>query len=144
MFKTIKNVIKWWPILREDQDWDYVFLLQVIRHKLQNMAVFFASESAVSVTSAEEAKAMRICIGHLSRLIADDFFDHEALDEKWGVVEIHDKPFNLQRPNVKTEQDQLNFGTDLHKACADAEQARQTVLDGFCQIFKDRVFNWWD
>ena len=36
--KIIRNIKKWWPILKEDEDWDYHYLLEVMKFKLEKMA----------------------------------------------------------------------------------------------------------
>jgi hypothetical protein len=97
------------------------------------MADFFESSGAVSETAVEEARAMRRCIGHLDRLIADDFFDYDYFDEKYGKDWLD--MYATELPE---------FNSEVKKAYEDEENARQNALSSFLQIFKDRVFNWWD
>ena len=147
MFKTIKNVIKWWPILKEDQDWDYSYLLKVIEFKLNNMATFFESDGAWTEGASDMAKEMRLCAHHLNRLIEDNFFDFDSLDEKWGKWNwdtSKEGAFSIKRPNVITDEDEIEFDKDIRKAFADEAESKQQTLNNFCQLLKDKIWNWWD
>ena len=34
---NIHNLIYWFPIIWNDYDWDYIFMLKIMRHKLNSM-----------------------------------------------------------------------------------------------------------
>ena len=70
------NVIKWIPVLWEDENWDYIFLLRIIRHKLQMMEDFFYSDRAYSA----EAQIIGLDI-KMTKKTVDRLLDNEYLDE---------------------------------------------------------------
>ena len=45
----IRNLIKWWPVIWRDRDWDHSYLSRLIEFKLVSMYVFLNSDRAVGV-----------------------------------------------------------------------------------------------
>lgn len=73
------NVIKAYKkLLKDDQDWDYSFLLSLERKKLQRMAECFSKE-VITVNDATTAKELSLCV----RLL-DIVLDMEAFRDKWS------------------------------------------------------------
>lgn len=47
MFKGLRKTLEYYPILKEDEDWDYGFLLDLIEFKLKRMRDYFWSHTIV-------------------------------------------------------------------------------------------------
>ena len=90
MFRKIKNffvnVKKWFPILVEDRQYDYIYLYEVIRHKLVLMLELFSSEEASTLYVLKDVYEINYCIYLLDRLIADDYMTQEATDYYLGKL----------------------------------------------------------
>ena len=90
MFRKIKsffvNVKKWFPILVEDRQYDYIYLYEVIRHKLVLMLELFSSEKASTLYVLKDVYEINYCIYLLDRLIADDYMTQEATDYYVGKL----------------------------------------------------------
>lgn len=71
LYKGIKNIIRWTPIIWKDRDSDYEFIERVLYYKLANTYNFFVSKNSITnweVKEQKEAlKALRICIVILER-----------------------------------------------------------------------------
>lgn len=68
----IKNLIKWFPVIWKDKDWDHEYFEDIILFKLQNMYNrFISDECPVNWEASEESikalKALRIAITILQR-----------------------------------------------------------------------------
>jgi len=82
-FKNIKqninNLIKWFPIIWNDRQWDHTFLLGILKFKLMLMSKFF-KERAYTMNAKDDAANMDKCIYLLGRIIKDDYkgsYDHQ-------------------------------------------------------------------
>lgn len=80
----IKNLIRWFPIIWRDRDWDWVFLAEMMEYKLRRM-----SENLNKNVRGEDARQCLLCAELLKRLRADDISDkrlwyiHEIRMDEW-------------------------------------------------------------
>lgn len=65
-------------LLKADRDWDYGFLLELERKKLQRMAKYF-SESEIAESDAATARELTLCV----RLL-DIILDKERFRDAWS------------------------------------------------------------
>lgn len=70
MFEGIRNLIKWFPIIWKDRDFDYVFLLLVLQKKLEFMRKSFAKYDYLRCKKT--IHRMRVCELLLDRIIHED------------------------------------------------------------------------
>lgn len=50
----IRNLIKWWPVIWRDRDWDHAYLSRLIEFKLTSMYMFLNSDKAIGVHDRHE------------------------------------------------------------------------------------------
>jgi hypothetical protein len=129
-------------MLKEDCDWDYSCILQLLEFKLNKMANRFEKQG-VAEGSEDRAKEMREAARYCRLLIDDDFFDHEKMDKKWGEPRFVEGKFMVYR-NVTTEPENLEYMKDIEAAFKEEERLRQVALDALCGILKNHLFGWWD
>lgn len=151
---SIYYVFKWLPVIWKDRQWDYVFLLIILRHKLKMMRDFF-NKDAMYVGAEKDAKDMDLCIKLVNRLINDDYlinvFKHH--EKKWGELQMKSVPYEedprlhkleFSVPNVKTESDdkkeriQRNFLHNLE------EKQKKQDLELLTKLLNKHLFKWWD
>ena len=154
MFRNIKygieNLIKWFPTIWNDRDWDYCFLYDLLYFKLKNMEKF-QRKYGHSVSNEEIANEIKPCIEVLGRLIEDDYKDEVwlALRERWGDFEFEDcedKPgySKLVIPGVKTEEDRKEYRADIKRCVDSEEEAIQKDLSLLFDTMKENIRKWWD
>ena len=78
-----KNLFRWAPIIWRDRDFDYSYLLGIMKFKLQNMISCFDSHVENPAASVD-IRYMKICISLIEK-IESDFYDFEPCD----YLEIH-------------------------------------------------------
>jgi hypothetical protein len=141
----IKTIIEWWPILKEDCDWDYSSILEILEFKLNKMADRF-EKHGVTVGAKDRAGEMREAAKYCRLLINDDFFDHEKMDQKWGEPNFttEDGRMNIEHANIKTDADREQYGRELLEEWHKEAKLRQGALDSLCGIIKNNLFGWWD
>ena len=71
-FFNIKRIVEWIPILYNNFDWDYYYLLKIISFKLKLMEKHFR-EDGVTMAAEKHANEMKSMIEICDRLIADDY-----------------------------------------------------------------------
>ena len=71
-YNSTKNLIKWFPIIWNDRDWDHAYVEDILLFKLNNMYKRFSDPNATYVNwEAEHAKpalkALKLCVQILER-----------------------------------------------------------------------------
>lgn len=144
--RLFRNIKKWWPILKEDEDWDFYFLLKVMNFKLEKMEEHIGKHGH-SEDSKAIAKELDEAGYYLRQLIEDDFFDHDTLDKKWGETKLvfnSDNSVTFTNAKIKTDDDRKQYHKDFAAEVEKEDERKQFALDKFCQIFKTKLFGWWD
>jgi hypothetical protein len=75
IIKGIKNLIRWFPTIWKDRDWDDHFIWEILKVKLKNQSNFIG-RSGIHVSAKRDAEIMMTCV-RLMKLIQDDFYSHE-------------------------------------------------------------------
>jgi len=143
----IKNLIRWFPIIWNDYNWDHHYILVVLKKKLELMEKAFRSDKAWGADSQKEADNMRCAINLLDRMVKDDYLD-EAL-----------KPFDKKYPDYKWdfkfEKDENGFGRMvnhdtlqqkelMHQCFDEEEKLRDKDYDELFDFLKEHIREWWD
>ena len=106
----IKNLIKWFPVVWKDRDWDQIYLYKSLHFKLKNMEHLHRT-NAHYIGSEKEAHNIRVCKLLLERLIDDVYYDKVFMqhDKKWGDYVIgKQNTFDgsiIPRENIKSKED---------------------------------------
>ena len=90
---SVKNLIKWFPIIWKDRDWDDYYIFEVLKFKLKNQAKY-TSDCDRHTRSELDAKRMRLCVKLIDK-VSDEFYSSEYMDyheTKWDLLDILDKP----------------------------------------------------
>lgn len=69
----IENLIKWFPIIWKDRDWDQWYLLHIMQKKLEGMEKLIRVHGN-HVSAESDAKEIRICIELIKRINGEDDF----------------------------------------------------------------------
>jgi len=67
LFVSIKNLIRWTPIIFHDRDWDDYFIFEVLKFKLSNQAKHIRKNS-FHLNSEREAQIIETCIRLIKKL----------------------------------------------------------------------------
>ena len=145
----VGNVVRWFPIVWKDRQWDYRFLLGMLRFKLGLMEKFF-QEDAMYVSAKDDASAIKSCCCVLDRLLADEYdtVAFEAHDKKWGTLkmetDLDSGTLNMSRPNVKTEQDRVQERQEFLDCCRDEDNMRLYDVNTLFTLLRRNIQSWWD
>jgi hypothetical protein len=93
---SVKNLIRWFPIIWKDRDWDDHYIWELMKNKLRWQAKYIGDRDWH--TRAElDARRMRLCANLIDK-VQDEFYSSEYMD-------YHESDFNWldipDRPNDK-------------------------------------------
>jgi hypothetical protein len=142
-FKRLIKLYKWNKILWNEYDWDYVYLLGIMKFKLDLMEpVIRAGYAENAEKTADEIKKT----SELLQLLIDDNFNknYNKLTEKYGEHDftLIGQMRGFQRVNV-TDENKEEFQLDFKEANRLDNLEKKRVQNEFFKMFK-KYENWWD
>ena len=93
LYTGIKNLIKWFPIIWKDRDWDDVYIWDVLKTKLQFQAEYIRKKG-IHLNHIRDAERMEMCV-RLIEDIRNNFYTTEHLDycnNEIQFIPIENKP----------------------------------------------------
>jgi hypothetical protein len=152
---NIKMICQWIPVLWNNWDWDYNFLFDILRYKMDRMSKHLA-EHDVGVTAWQRAAQLKACVDIIDRIqdgsLSYTKEEQKAHEEKWGEtihesVETEDPGlFKLDMYSQKARDERLEE-QERKEQLAIYELGRnrkQKDLDVLFRIMRKRVEYWWD
>ncbi len=85
----IFNLIKWFPLIWKDQDFDHGYLYDILYFKLGEMQKFFESDNTYSANADQYAKQIKECRRLLERII-----NKSTQNENWDFNNGVTRPLN--------------------------------------------------
>jgi len=74
----IKNLVKWFPIIWADRDWDDAYLFYVMKFKITNMSKYIGYKDR-HVSAKRDAEIMMTCVRLMDR-VQDEYYIMENSD----------------------------------------------------------------
>lgn len=148
----IENLIKWFPTIWKDRNWDYYFIYVILRYKLK------LTEKTIRnghhVDCEKDADKIKKCIFLLNRLIKDDYLEMtmKVHDKKWGkgtskFEKIKDSEFyswHIDYENVKTEKDKIQQRKDFKRAIERENILKKQDKKMLFKLLEKHIETWWD
>lgn len=128
------NIKRWIPVIWKDNDYDQIFLFDVMIFKLKNMEKFFNSDWAMSYDAKLYAEDIHKAVELL------EYIRNEQYEED-GMKPYYDR-YPLEIKNTKEYSMESNkfFNECLNRS----EELYQEKMTEFCTLLKDKVRYWWD
>ena len=86
--EPIKNLIRWFPIIWKDKDWDNHFIWEILKFKLTNQADYISKHDRHTLAQYD-ASRMRLCVKLIER-IQDEHYNVEYQDYFNSVFRFED------------------------------------------------------
>jgi hypothetical protein len=93
IIKGIKNLIKWFPVIWKDRDWDSHYIFSILEHKLKLQSEGISKRN-IHTNAQRDAEIMRTCI-KLMEKIREGYYESEYMDyhkSKYWFEPIKDRP----------------------------------------------------
>lgn len=141
--KFIRNFKLWFDIIKNDEQWDYVFLEKVILHKLKLMRDFYDSGQNYTVAD-DTVKELNITINALERLLNNDYIKIPKGKNPKMVFEEVDSDKNHPVSIVKFIYAD-DFDSDaVDKAHKKAREDEMKDRELVYKMLRDKSPSWWD
>ncbi|WP_297419144.1 hypothetical protein [Clostridium sp.] len=144
--RGIHNIIRYIPVIWDDEDFSYEPLYKLMYYKLKFMEDFHRSRYTWAANSDETADEIRIAKVLAKRLWQDDYLTNATIeyDKKWKneklfnfVPKNNGKRYRLEHRNEEQHKD---FSKASKHSDYMENQDREYLFDYICK----RVRNWWD
>jgi len=92
--RGVKNLIKWFPIIWKDRNWDDYYIYKVLQFKLKNQAECIGSRDW-HTRAKRDAEKMMTCVRLIDKMI-DEYYGMEYMD-------YYDYDFNFGNPSFEMD-----------------------------------------
>jgi len=157
-FRSVKygteNLIKWFPVVWKDRDWDHWFLYVILQFKLKQMEKL-QRKYGHGLNSEDYANQMRTCILLLDRLIKDDYLENvlKPHEEKWGETtmdfkatrerdDLYEAYFKTEKAITKKQKEQEH--KERMRLYKHEGKLKQQDLDYLFKYMHKHILGWWD
>jgi len=89
----VKNLIKWFPVIWKDRDWDNHYIYEIIGKKLTHQAKYIGDNDRHTM-SKRDSERMRLVV-KLIKLQQDEFYNMEYADyhnSNYNWLDVEDNP----------------------------------------------------
>ena len=105
LYRGIKNLIIWFPIIWKDRDWDHRYIFDILEHKLKLQSQGIAGRD-IHVDAQRDAEVMLTCVRLMER-VREDYYQSEYMDyhkSDYWFEDIEDKPgYSTWEHEIKSE-----------------------------------------
>ncbi len=142
--KDCKRIIRWLPTLWHDRDYDYSYILIILKKKIQFQREYIGKHDR-HVRAQSDCKNMRIAEILIDRILKDDYIkvQRAELEEKWGQLEFGG-PRGLYRTKVITEKDREQELKDSRRMYDHDDYMMNQDLDYLFKHLRKHIRYWWD
>ncbi len=74
-YRSVRNVIRWFPVIWKDRDWDDWYILEILKFKIKNQAEYIGGRD-FHTRAKRDAEIMMVCVRLLER-IQEEYYDME-------------------------------------------------------------------
>lgn len=107
-FVSVKNLIRWFPIIWKDRDWDDHYIWEILKNKLRWQAKYIGDRD-LHTRAALDAKRMRLCADLIDK-VKDEFYSSEYMDyyeSDFNWLDIPDKP-GYKQLDIETKSERFD------------------------------------
>ena len=138
------NLIKWFPIVWCDRDWDHNYLYEILRFKLNRMEQELHGSW---IGSDKEAKEVKKCVLLLDRLLKDEYHEiaYKNFYKKWGEPDytINKNIFKPVYPNDPNDENEEEIEIEYKRKMNDSQYLEDQDVEMLFDIMKKRIRRWW-
>ena len=101
----VKNLIKWFPVIWRNRDWDHTFIYDILIFKLEQQAKYIGGKNR-HMNAKRDAEIMLLCT-KLIDLSSNEFYDMEYMDyntSEYNWLDVLDRPDLKELDIVETSE----------------------------------------
>lgn len=151
----IRNLIKWAPAVWKDRNYDYTFIFEILKFKLEQVEKLHRYYGH-TLDSERRANEINRAIKILNRLTKQQYHEIAFMfhDKKWGdiILEVHDSedektksyPVETYRENVNNEDDEEQEKKELFRCMHQENYLEKQDIEYLFRIMNKYIRGWWD
>lgn len=93
---ALKNLKYWWPVIKEDRDWDYYYIHAILRHKLTAMRDALKGYS-IEYNHPDSYEALVRCVEILDNFEKEEYNDLDDEKVQKDLIEL----YTLMADNIR-------------------------------------------
>lgn len=155
LYKNICVILSYSKFLWSNHyDWDYYYLLDLLRFKFLRMKKFFESKECISVECENNVKIIQKILDTLDLIIEDDNCkkEWEELYEKWGEGELVEKEklsngnivVSIEHKNAKTKEEKDQCSKDILALGILEEKKKYLLYKKLFNLILKNIRKLWD
>lgn len=130
LINPIKNLIRWFPIIWKDKDWDDHYIWEILKTKLKHQAEYIGRRDH-HTRAQYDAQRMMLCV-RLIEKIQDEYYEIEYMDytiDNFDWIEVEGKP-DIKQLKITNISENLDEYLNKHKS-----KVRKVLADKKLKIF---------
>lgn len=150
----VQNLVRWFPIIWNDRDWDWHYWLEMNHKKLKSMEYNIRNNSN-HLHCERDADNIKLAVLAIERLLADDYHDNAFVnhEKKYGKLRTEMKPVNdgtgcsemlFHRDKAVTASEKEYERKASHRLYKHERYMQQQDLEFATKIINKYLFHWWD
>lgn len=164
--KGVKNLIRWFPVIWKDRDWDSHYIWEILKFKLKNQSKHIGYYDR-HVSAKRDVEIMMICVKLIDR-IQNEYYSMEYMDYYKNEFHWDDCPDKPENKILRSEQISERFDEyfklypRVYKEVMSAEKTifrtddnagiamnignknHQKAKKLLFKILENNIENWWD
>jgi hypothetical protein len=157
-FKQIHNLIRWFPIIWKDMDWDDFYIFEILKFKLKNQAKYIGTKDR-HMSAKRDAEIMMLCV-RLIEKVQDEYYGMEYFnyhESEMKFIPSRRHPGSYEMVNKLISEHYDNYfkkypriykqvtGKDKHEIAfqisrINEERAHKLLFT----ILEQNIRRWWD
>ncbi len=96
--QKIKNLIRWFPVIYKDRDWDHWFIYQILKTKLKYQSEHLR-KCGNHVSADYDADRIDLCIRLIEKVQNEEYLDVALREPQWNMqsMEAAERKHNKAR-----------------------------------------------
>jgi len=167
VIRPVKNLIRWFPVIWKDKDYDDYYIWHILAVKLKHQAAFFESDRAKCLDSEVRAERMRLCVRMIEDIHTEhyqsEYFDYHHsemlfipledqpgystlhIQEIWENYDAYFKKYpHAYREVTKTDKYIFDNDTKRHIAMNMGHYLHNKARKILFKILEQDIEKWWD
>lgn len=151
-FTGISNLWKWKSVIWKDRDFDYIFLLTILKFKIDKMIELYDHRDRY-VGQERDKQKLKLCSNLLDRLIKNDYQENTMIhhDRKWGEInfsweQCEDSEYYkliTNRKNIINEKDKEKEREEFLRLIKHSNYMENQDIEYLFDTMKKHLRSWW-
>lgn len=162
LYGRVLNLIRWFPVIWKDHDWDSSYIYEILKFKLGNQARYIGAHNR-HTRAKEDARNMMLCVRLIDKL-QDEYYTMEYFDfykVEYEFIPYNPKPGSYTMKEISIEDNLDEYFKKYYKAYSQIvdkgehterrriafeigynnhEKARKLLF----KIIEENIERWWD